>query len=190
MKKTHLRLISALFALYLTIPMFYGCSGEGKTEESTAADTVDSEQPADVIYKNTAIGDGILYAWEGDFSEEPLKKTIEHYQTNYTPFCYGSNEPVDFVSFETDFDIAGYTICRLSSVDDVNMDYELNSYIDLSIKSHLDGRKITIETDWWHRDNGVQKYPVWSYLVLVRDTEGGEHFYYFRVDYSSDNVNE
>ena len=162
MKKITLRILCAVAVLCTVIPIFASCSGGGDAEESHA--------------KNN-----ILYAWSGEFSEEKLKSVIEAYKNSYIPFVDGKDQ----VSLEADFDVESYTVARLSRVDDSDTGIELNSYIDLITDTHRDGRKITFNTDWWHRESEKMKqYTLWSYLVLVRDTEGGEHFYYFRVDYS------
>lgn len=162
MKKIALRLLCAVAMLCTVIPIFASCSGGGDAEESHAKNNV-------------------LYAWSGEFSEEKLKKVIETYKNSYIPFVDGKDQ----VSLEADFDVESYTVARLSKVDDSDTGIELNGYIDLITDTHRDERKITFNTDWWHRESEKMKqYTLWSYLVLVRDTEGGEHFYYFRVDYS------
>ncbi len=159
MKKNYFRIICAILAVCLLFP---GC---------TDTDGITSKEH-------------ILKAWSGEFSEEALISTIEEYRSNYQPVeC--SDESVS-VTIETDFDISSYTVSRISKVDDSDIEVELNGYIDLIIDTERDGRQITVKTDWWHRaSEKTKKYTIWSYLVLVRDTEGGEHYYYFRTDYSS-----
>ena len=50
----------------------------------------------------------------------------------------------------------------------------------------VNDKTVTIPVDWWYEDDDswVNDYLVWSYLVSVKDTDGGNHYYYFRVDYS------
>lgn len=169
MKKNYFRIICALLALCLLLP---GCVG-GETGDDSQSDT------GEVTSKGH-----ILKAWDGEFSEEALKSTIAEYQSNYGPV-----ENTDAVTIETDFDISSYIVSRISKVDDSHIEVELNGYIDLIIDTERDGRQITVKTDWWHTaGEKTKKYTVWSYLVLVRDTEGGEHYYYFRTDYSSGTV--
>ena len=162
MKKITLRIVCAAVMLCAVIPIFASCSRGEAIEESRTKDNV-------------------IYAWSGEFSEEKLKDVIETYKNGYIPFVDGKDQ----VLLEVDFDVESYTVARLSRVDDSDTGIELNGYIDLITDTHRDGRKITFNTDWWHRESEKMKqYTLWSYLVLVRDTEGGEHFYYFRVDYS------
>ena len=162
MKKITLRIVCAAVMLCAVIPIFASCSRGDAIEESRTKDNV-------------------IYARSGEFSEEKLKDVIETYKNGYIPFVDGKDQ----VSLEVDFDVESYIVARLSMVDDSDTGIELNGYIDLITDTHRDGRRITFNTDWWHRESEKMKqYTLWSYLVLVRDTEGGEHFYYFRVDYS------
>ena len=162
MKKITLRIVCAAVMLCAVIPIFASCSHGEAIEENRTKDNV-------------------IYAWSGEFSEEKLKDVIETYKNGYIPFVDGKDQ----VSLEVDFDVESYTVARLSMVDDSDTGIELKGYIDLITDTHRDGRRITFNTDWWHRESEKMKqHTLWSYLVLVRDTEGGEHFYYFRVDYS------
>ena len=127
----------------------------------------------------------ILSAWTGEFSKEKLEQAIKEYQQNYTPIV-SDGENVSAVSFEPGFDIAEFTVSRLSKVDDRDINVEMSGYIDLYIDKKCDGKKITIATDWWYGlGSNTKAYPVWSYLVYVKDTAGELHYYYFRVQYST-----
>ena len=58
MKKVILRILCAAAVLCTVIPIFASCSGGGDAEESHAKNNV-------------------IYAWNGEFSEEKLKSVIE-----------------------------------------------------------------------------------------------------------------
>ena len=166
MKKKYFRIICAFLVLCL---LFSGCTAEGGGDGQTVAG-------------EGANRENILKAWDGEFSEDVLKDAIAEYRSNYQPVVGALP-----VTIEADFDIESYTVSRISKVDDSDVEVELNGYIDLIIDTARDGRRITVNTDWWQwAGEKTQRYTVWSYLVLVRDTEGGEHYYYFRVDYSSE----
>ncbi len=159
MKKNYFRIICAILVVCLLFPSCTGTEGVTSKEH-------------------------ILKAWSGEFSEEALISTIEEYRSNYQPV--GSADKSVSVTIETDFDISSYTVSRISKVDDSNIEVELHGYIDLIIDTERNGRQITFKTDWWHRaGEKTKKYTIWSYLVLIRDTEGEDHYYYFRTDYSS-----
>ena len=72
----------------------------------------------------------------------------------------------------------------MSSVDDNDTDCEweegvLNFYLD----AELDNKTVTVSIlDF---DSTMEKYPVVSYVVAVKDIKGKEIHYYFRVDYSN-----
>lgn len=124
----------------------------------------------------------VLAAWTGEFTEDKLQKAIKEYQEHYTPFDSDKPTGITKVSFETDFDILEYSVSRLSSVDDSDANIELNGYIDSSIQTEQEGRKISVDTGWWYSSDGwTQNFPVWSYLVHVKDSAGTVHYYYFRV---------
>lgn len=128
----------------------------------------------------------VLKAWSGDFSEEKLKSAINEYQSNYTNIVL-EKDNTSSVSFETDFEVSSCSMGRLSRTDDTDIEVELNSYIDLFLETNYDGRTVTIPLDWWYtgEDSWVNDYLVWSYLVHVKDANGSNHYYYFRVDYSA-----
>ena len=130
----------------------------------------------------------IWQAWEGDFSVDHLKSVINDYQLNGQPILLANREDA-LVSFEVDFEISSYSVARISPVSDLNIDVELNGYIDLAIETKRDGNQITLDTTWWYSDGDwVRSHPVWSYLLCVRDEEMAEHYYYFRVDYNPYNL--
>ena len=163
-----------IFALILVIVLLLtGCKGVAP----------DSTEPPETT--ETKPKPQILSAWTGEFSKEKLEQAIKEYQQNYTPIVSdGANVPA--VSFEPGFDIAEFTVSRLSKVDDRDINVEMKGYIDLYIDKKCDGKKITIATDWWYGlGSNTKAYPVWSYLVPVKDTAGEVHYYYFRVKYST-----
>ena len=164
-----------VFTLILAIALLLtGCKGSLPDNTEPPA-TTDSKPKSNV-----------LYAWTGEFSKENLQKAIEEYRQNYTPFVSGETVGISQVFFGTDFDIAEFAVSRLSKVDDSNINVEMKGYIDLSIKKERDERRIIIDVDWWHKPEGwTRDYPIWSYLVYVKDTAGTVHYYYFRVDYSA-----
>ena len=163
-----------IFALILVIVLLLtGCKGVAPDSTEPPETTEPKPKPQ------------ILSAWTGEFSKEKLEQAIKGYQQNYTPIVSdGAN--VSAVSFEPGFDIAEFTVSRLSKVDDRDINVEMKGYIDLYIDKKCDGKKITIATDWWYGlGSNTKAYPVWSYLVYVKDTAGEVHYYYFRVKYST-----
>lgn len=186
MKKYIFRIIAAVL-LCMLVSFSSACTLDGIGNDSgsitEATDIKDNVLDSGSITEATDINDNVLKAWSGKFSEEKLKIAVGEYRNNYKPFDGNASS----VFFETDFDISSYKVSRIARVDDSDPSLELDRYIDLAIESSRDGRRITIGADWWDRDLGswVQSYPIWSYLVLVRDTEGGEHYYYFRIDHAS-----
>ena len=127
----------------------------------------------------------VMKAWSGEFSEGELKSAIKKYQRNYANIEL--NNGTSDVSFETDFEVSSCSVTRLSTVDDSDIDVELNGYIDTYIETKYEGSTVTIPVDWWcqTKDSWVNDYLIWSYLVRVKDTYGNSSYYYFRVDYSA-----
>ena len=127
----------------------------------------------------------VMKAWSGEFSEGELKSAIKKYQRNYANIEL--NNGTSDVSFETDFEVSSCSVARLSTVDDSDIDVELNGYIDTYIETKYEGSTVTIPVDWWcqTKDSWVNDYLIWSYLVRVKDTYGNSSYYYFRVDYSA-----
>ena len=127
----------------------------------------------------------VLKAWSGEFSEEKLKAAINEYQKDYENIILEKDGDPS-ISFETDFEVSSCSVSLLSRIDDTDIEVELHGYIDLALAASFDGKTVTIPVDWWYEDDDswVNDYLVWSYLVSVKDTDGGNHYYYFRVDYS------
>ena len=128
----------------------------------------------------------VMKAWSGEFSEENLKVAINDYQMNYANVVLEKGG-MSSISFETDFEVSSCSVARLSRTGNVDIEVELNSYIDLFLETNHDGRTVTIPLEWWYtgEDSWVNDYWVWSYLVRVNDVNGINHYYYFRVDYSA-----
>lgn len=134
----------------------------------------------------------VLKAWTGEFSEEKLMAAINEYQSKYTPIVIES-EVTSAVSFEVDFEVSSCSVVRLSKVDDANTSVELRGYIDLFLSTNCEGKNVTIPTGWWYRDYTSwvkEDYPIWSYLIRLKDVDGAEHYYYFRVNYSKKQLAE
>ena len=135
---------------------------------------------------NTTQGSPVLKAWSGEFSEEELKLAINAYQSNYANIVLKKGN-TSSISFETDFEVSSCSVSRLSRVDDADIEVELHSYIDLIVETNCEDRTVTIPINWWYArdDSWVNDYFIWSYLVRVKDTNGSNHYYYFRVDYTA-----
>ena len=128
----------------------------------------------------------VLYAWSGEYTPENWKGAIAVYRADYTPFVFETEAQAESVTIETDFEVESCSVPLLSPVNDHDATIELERYIDLAVETACDGNRVTISTAWWCSDGGFARdYPVWSYLVRVRDREGEEHYYYFRADYSA-----
>ena len=168
-----MRKMKSVFGLLIVALLLTGC-------KDVAPDSTEPPETTETKPKPQ-----ILSAWTGEFSKEKLEQAIKEYQQNYTPIV-SDGENVSAVSFEPGFDIAEFTVSRLSKVDDRDINVEMKGYIDLHIEEKCDGKKITIATDWWYGlGSNTKAYPVWSYLVYVKDTAGELHYYYFRVQYSA-----
>ena len=165
MKKT----ISFLVATIITMSSL-GC-GTPQTDPHTSSNT-------------TRKTHAVMEAWTGDFSEDKLIHAINEYENNYTSIVVGE-DVTSVLSFETDFEVSSCSVTRLSKVDHEDINGELNGYIDLSLETYYEGKTVTVSTGWWHREHSswVNDYTTWSYLVCVKDMDGVEHYYYFRVLY-------
>ena len=152
---------------------------EEMVSEETTSEEMASKQTVEMA------NDSLLKAWMGTFNEEALRTAINDYQSNYHVVTLDGTGKIAYVSFETDFEIAGGSVSRLSPTDNADINVELNGYIDLDVGIRFDGNRVTIETGWWYRDGDwTQNYPVWSYLVRLKDGDGTTHYYYFRIDYT------
>lgn len=129
---------------------------------------------------------GVLKAWTGDYSDEQFIDAINEYQTNYNSIISDGKAEISSVSFNTDFEIVSCSVPRVSFVDNNDIDSELNGGIYLAVETTFDGKEVIVSTDWWYDGSDWTKdYPIWSYLVCVKDADGVAHYYYFRTDYSS-----
>lgn len=139
------------------------------------------------------VGDHVILAFEGQFSDEKLREAIVLYRDNVTPFVatesevsFGLNDnPI--LSFDTGLSLAHCSVPLLSCVDDSDIEVERTHYIDLLVDVKVDGGRISVDTDWWYYgdgDSGVDEPPLWSYLIRAVDTDGNTYYYYTRVQYT------
>lgn len=126
----------------------------------------------------------LLKAWVGEWTEDKRMNAISEYRQHYkSVIMNGANGA--HTTFETDFDATTAQVVCVAKVKDQDKDFELHEYTDMYIKTECSDNKVTVHTEWWYLGgDGVTRYPTWSYLVRVEDSEGTEHYYYFRVDYS------
>lgn len=129
---------------------------------------------------------GVMEAWVGAYSEEKFVNVTKEYQTKHDPIAAEGENKITSVSFRTDFEIASCAVTKTSAVDPQNATFEQRGAIYLAVKTSFDGKTVTVSTDWWYDgDDWTADYPIWSYLVCVKDTDGAEHYYYFRTDYGA-----
>lgn len=152
--------------------------------DTTPAQTEPPEPVDPPAPPRAEITDGVLVAWDGAFDEEALASVIDEYASRDLTLA-GMNQL--YVSFPVEYDAESITVARLSPVDEADPEAERTDYIDLSIKTEHVGNTLTVYTDWWsQQDEAYQNdHPLWSYLVLVRENGGAEHYYYFRIDHST-----
>ncbi len=178
------RIISLAVGILLLLSMLGAC---GRQPPDHTKPTNNTQPPATT---EVAPKPNVLYVGTGKISDEKLEQAIKEYQENYTPFVSDGTNGTS-VSFETDFEISSVSVPLLSKVDDRDIDIERRGYIDLVVETmHVD-KRFMVSTDWWYGSGSNTKaYPVWSYLVYVKDTAGTVHYYYFRVKYSTpqDNI--
>ena len=122
----------------------------------------------------------VQVAWEGDFSTDELRDTIVKYQRSFSPMLY--KDVASGVSFEVDYEAKGLRIPRVSAAGKNDVDDELVKYVDSAVEGRVDGTKITVVPVDFSEDT-LEGCSVWSYVVCVVDTDGNDHYYYFRVDY-------
>ena len=183
--------IAFCMAILLVLSLI-ACNNYTSNEQDTSSNSV--ETTSEVTNREETIpkqaveiaSDSLLKAWTGTFDEEALQTAINDYQSNYNVVTLDETGEIAYVSFETDFEIAGGSVSRLSPTDAADMNVELNGCIDLAVDVRFDGNRVTIDTDWWYNSNDwKQNYPVWSYLVRLKDEDGTSHYYYFRIAYAS-----
>lgn len=123
----------------------------------------------------------IMEAWAGEFSEEKLKATIQAYPGE----CDTFEGQINMVTFSVDFEPVSCSVSRLAIVNDQDITKELTGYIDFAADCRIQGQKVLIDTGWWfdHASDWTQSHSQWSYLVRLTDANGGEYYYYFRVNY-------
>ena len=147
--------------------------------ETTPVETTPVAPPREEIIDN------VLKGWDGDFSEDILRDVIREYEDRCSPIVFAEGDPPRIV-FSTGFTVTSCSVGRLSFVDDTDIEAELYGYIDTLPETEILNDTVTIYTDWWStRSEFLTKYPIWSYLVMIKDESGTNHFYYFRVDQSS-----
>jgi hypothetical protein len=124
----------------------------------------------------------VMFVCDTFVSDDVLLDTFDTYQKKYQPFEVRSKPT--YISFEVDFPVKSCRVTRASCVDEHNMEEELHSYIDSRIGTQIEDSTIKLDTSWWY-DSGewTQKYKLWSYLMLIEDMDGQEHYYYCRVNF-------
>ncbi len=129
------------------------------------------------------VQDHILFAWEGEKTDEKLLSAIVEYAANYTPIDYGAYIPVDRVVINTDYAIESCKQMNTSLLDYENHEREAATFAELydfGVKVTTD-HQIIVNTseyvdEWSHSS-------AYSYLIQVTGTDGKQRYYYFRVDH-------
>ncbi|MBQ2244552.1 MAG: hypothetical protein II320_01795 [Oscillospiraceae bacterium] len=125
----------------------------------------------------------VMEAWTGEYSDAACEAAISRYQNEYEPMLPEGKGPLSSVTFTTDHTIASCSVIRTAVAHD-DPQTELDYAIYLHVPTGFVDDKVTLSTDWWYESSDWTKdHQIWSYLVRVTDTEGIQHFYYFRVDY-------
>lgn len=164
------RIFSICAILLACIFVLYSCDIISRQDEGS--------EGVDSIEKH------LLEVQTDEFTDENRTAIINDYVANYTPVVI-REEWENKVSFEVSFEVASCRTILISNVDDNDISVELNGFIDSLLFGETEGKRVTLDIGWWYKDGGwFQKFPVWSYLIRLTDTEGNEHHYYFRVDYS------
>ena len=127
--------------------------------------------------------ESILKAWTGEFTEEKLKSAIDEYETNYKNIAF--REGAWQVSFGVGFQTSSCVVVRASIVDENNADFEFNEgVLDFHPNVNVNINRIAY-LPIYTADDLPENCSVISYLVCAKEYYGEEHYFYFRVDYSS-----
>ena len=126
----------------------------------------------------------VMFVCDGFVSDDKLLETFDVYQKQYQPFTVQPNPT--YISFDVGFPVKGCKVTRVSFVDESDLEEELHSYIDSRIGQLSEGNTIKLDTSWWYSSGEwTQQYKLWSYLMLIEDMDGQEHYYYCRVNFQS-----
>lgn len=117
-------------------------------------------------------------------TEDERENIINEYQNSYSPIVAGNISISKYVLIEVDFDINVCRVQLLSPVDD-NDNTELNCVYDTAVHTRKKRNDILIDIGSWYESDYNHEYTVYSYTVRVEDSDGNDHWYYFRVDYSN-----
>ena len=124
----------------------------------------------------------VMFVCDGFVSDDVLLDTFDTYQKKYQPFEVHPKS--SYISFDVDFSVKSCRVTRASYVDENNIEEELRSYIDRPVGKLIEGSTIKLDTSWWYDDGEwTQQYQLWSYLMLIEDMDGQEHYYYCRVSF-------
>ena len=124
----------------------------------------------------------VMFVCDAFVSDDVLLDTFDTYQKKYQPFEVHPKS--SYISFDVDFSVKSCRVTRASYVDENNIEEELRSYIDRPVGKLIEGSTIKLDTSWWYGDGEwVQQYQLWSYLMLIEDMDGQEHYYYCRVNF-------
>lgn len=198
--------IYALACLILVASVTVGCTFTGgkKSRENTGDNSTQPTESAEAPTTDSTGGStelpevekvqnskNIVTAANAEYLlDEDAQKAIADYKAGYTPYtskmANGILTGVSKIAFETDYDIGNASVYRVARVDENNADMELQGYAGEKPQVKWDGRKVTVDIGWWHTATGFAKsYPVWSYVIRVKDAAGTFHNYYFRVEYAT-----
>ena len=126
--------------------------------------------------------DNVMFVRDAFVSDDVLLDIFDTYQRKYQPFEV--HPKPTYISFDVDFPVKSCRVTRVSFVDEHNIEEELYSYIDSPVGQLIEGNTVKLDTSWWY-DSGewTQQYKLWSYLMLIEDMDGQEHYYYCRVNF-------
>ena len=174
-----------ILVLFIALSMLLvSCNGVGNgaaTSEPPISQLPQEDNEQSVILNDK----NLLKAGQGEYKSEIRTGAIAEYMKNYEAVVLNSHGQTDYVIIEAGFEVASCRVNLLAPAKDDDGTYELNKYIDLAVRCSKYETQASIFVGWrYQTDDWTKDEPLWSYFVTLEDTDGVQHYYYFRVDYS------
>jgi len=127
----------------------------------------------------------VMYAWEGELTEDALSEAIKRYEREYTPFNASELYRKKLAMFYSEHKGYRCEVVRVSPVDKNAPNVELTEFntgdgVSVSVGELYNRVNVSL----WYYDDTMNGYDTWSYLVRISGDNQRQYYYYFRVNYA------
>ncbi len=127
----------------------------------------------------------VMYAWEGELTEDRLSEAIERYEREYTPLNASELYRKRLVLFYSEHKGYRCEAVRVSPVDPNSPNVELTEFkTGDGVNASVGELYNRVDVSEWYYDDTMNGHDTWAYLIRISNGNQQPYYYYFRVNYA------